>query len=239
MWNVNRIFGPDDGAQPADWHGNSHFLTAGLFDTEHHHFSGYAYLLDFENANGPANSSTTYGLSYKGTLDQLNLRASIARQADYGDSPLDYRANFYELAADYQFPGVKVSGGWQLLGSDDGAAVFSTPLATLHKFQGWSDVFLNTPTNGIEDIYVGASGGIGKAKLALNYHHYNADEGSTSYGSEWNLVGTMKLTDMLTLQAKYADYRAEDFATDRTKIWLTLIFRPWLRLVTGHSSSKP
>jgi hypothetical protein len=33
---------------------------------------------------------------------------------------------------------------------------FTTPLATLHKFQGWADKFLTTPVNGLADLYVNA-----------------------------------------------------------------------------------
>ena len=33
----------------------------------------------------------------------------------------------------------------------NGARGFSTPLATLHAFQGWADVFLNTPADGVDD----------------------------------------------------------------------------------------
>ena len=31
---------------------------------------------------------------------------------------------------------------------------FTTPLATLHKFQGFADKFLTTPANGIRDTYI-------------------------------------------------------------------------------------
>ena len=45
VWNVNRIFGPDDGAQPADWEGDTHLLNATLFDNGKHKIKGQAYLL--------------------------------------------------------------------------------------------------------------------------------------------------------------------------------------------------
>ena len=113
-----------------------------------------------------------------------------------------------------------------MLGSDDGVAAFRTPLATLHKFQGWADVFLNTPANGIEDTYLSVSGSISKVKLVLSYHQFDANEGGADYGSELNLVGTYKLAKSWTVQGKFADYDAQDFATDRTKFWLTLSFQP-------------
>ena len=49
--------------------------------------------------------------------------------------------------------GWRIGGGYEVLGADDGAALtsFQTPLATLHKFQGWADKFLTTPPNGIRE----------------------------------------------------------------------------------------
>jgi hypothetical protein len=40
---------------------------------------------------------------------------------------------------------VNVKVGYELLGSDNGEYGFATPLATLHKFNGWADQFLGTP----------------------------------------------------------------------------------------------
>ena len=47
------------------------------------------------------------------------------------------------------------AGGYEVLGADNGVALtsFQTPLATLHKFQGWADKFLVTPPNGLRDAY--------------------------------------------------------------------------------------
>ncbi len=49
--------------------------------------------------------------------------------------------------------------GYELLGSDDGVAAFQTPLATLHKFNGFADQFLVTPAGGLQDIYFYAKAG--------------------------------------------------------------------------------
>ena len=43
-------------------------------------------------------------------------------------------------------------GGIEYL-EGNGTIGFSTPLATLHKFQGFADVFLTTPASGITDAY--------------------------------------------------------------------------------------
>ena len=58
---------------------------------------------------------------------------------------------------------------------------FTTPLATLHKFQGWADKFLTTPPNGIEDLYATASvnlkgvGVLDTLGFIVSYHDYDAE----------------------------------------------------------------
>ena len=49
--------------------------------------------------------------------------------------------------------------GYEVLeGAPTGGLAFVTPLATLHKFQGWADKFLATPASGIEDAYIAVFG---------------------------------------------------------------------------------
>ncbi|MEQ9450531.1 MAG: alginate export family protein [Pseudomonadales bacterium] len=223
VWNVNRIFGPDGGVQPSDWRSDSHFLLAEFALADDHKLEGFAYLLDFENDNGIPNSTATYGVSYRGKLGPLKLTGTYATQSDYADSPLDYDADYFGISAATTFDPVTISVGYELLGSDDGVAAFRTPLATLHKWQGWADKFLGTPADGIEDIYVGIAGAIGPVKLAATYHDYGADEGSADYGDELNVVANFVIADGISGQLKLADYNADEFATDTTKIWFSLI----------------
>lgn len=223
VMNVNRIFGPQDGAQPSDWRSNSHFGLAKYALAKGHSIEGFAYLLDFDNDNGVPNSTSTFGLSYHGAFGPLKVEGTYATQSDYGDSPLDYDADFYRFAVSAKFNPVTITAGYEVLGSDDGVAAFRTPLATLHKFQGFADKFLGTPANGIEDLYLGIAGTLGKAKIALTYHDFKANEGSSNYGDEINLVATYPVTDGFKVQLKAADYSADEFATDTTKVWFSMI----------------
>jgi hypothetical protein len=58
---------------------------------------------------------------------------------------------------------------------------FTTPLGTLHKFQGWADKFLTTPPNGLEDLYANASvnlkgvGVLDTLAFVVSYHDYDAE----------------------------------------------------------------
>jgi hypothetical protein len=47
---------------------------------------------------------------------------------------------------------------YEVLGSDGRNYAFATPFATLHKFNGWSDQSLGTPSQGLVDVIFTLSG---------------------------------------------------------------------------------
>jgi len=105
-----------------------------------------------------------------------------------------------------------------------GVAAFQTPLATLHAFNGWADMFLTTPATGLRDYYAGATHKIGVAALPglnanVTYHQFDSDFGGLNYGSEWDASLGFKLGPVALL-AKYANYKADSFAVDTEKFWL-------------------
>ena len=222
---VQRIFGPEDSVQPTKFESDSHLLTIDYALSKTQKLSTFAYLLDFENA--AALSSNTYGVSYKGTFKPITIAATYASQSDAGDNPTSYDADYLKLELSTK---VKVADskvlfalGSETLGSDDGNKSFTTPLATLHKFQGWTDKFLVTPKDGIVDNYVKVATKIGKVKTAIFYHDYAADEGDADYGTELNFVATTPINKYLKAQLKYASYSADDFSVDTDKLWLSLM----------------
>jgi len=100
--NVNRITGPDEGAQPANYHGAVHALNGKLDLGALGALTGYGYLLDLENA--PALSSSTYGLQWTGKsklneTTAVNWAVAYATQSDYADNPNDYDADYYLVEA--------------------------------------------------------------------------------------------------------------------------------------------
>lgn len=222
--NVSRIFGPEGSAAQADsWDSDSHILIANFIPTKGHTISGFVYDLDFDNSI--ANSSKTYGLEYKGKVGIVSLAASYALQSENGKNPVSYDADYLAAEIGVDLTPINIAVGYELLGSDNGIAAFKTPLATLHKFQGWADKFLNTPTTGIEDSYLKVGGKIGKTKLAIIYHQFDSDEGNIDYGSEIDAVVSYPVNKNLTAQFKYAAYNAKDFSVDTDKVWLTMNFK--------------
>jgi hypothetical protein len=104
---------------------------------------------------------------------------------------------------------------------------FKTPLATLHKFQGWADKFLVTPADGIKDRYIGVSGNAGPVNLAAIWHDFQAEEGGGDFGDELDLQATWPVNKMFTLQLKYANFKGDGSVTyqDTQKAWLTVQFK--------------
>jgi len=232
VYNVNRIFGPDDGpVQPADHHGENHFVRADWKVAENHTVSGFLYLLDVDDdpAYAPGktvgNSSDTYGLEYSGAFGPVTAKAAYATQSDAGDSPLRYDADYYLLEGGFGFSGMKATLGYEVLAAGDGVG-FKTPYATLHKFQGWADKFLITPGDGIEDIYVGLTGKLGPVKLGGFYHDFSAEDSSEDWGSEIDLVATWVYNKNWSFQLKYAAFSSDsDAYSDVDKGWVTVNFK--------------
>ncbi|MFC7290597.1 hypothetical protein [Hirschia litorea] len=224
---VNRIFGEESAA--GKWTGDSY-----AFNLSHPspigQLTGFAYFIDADEA--AVASSQTIGARLAGSKElgkgKVNYALSYAQQEDYGSSNLDYSADYYLVDAAYAVNGFVFGGGYEVLGGDDQRA-FNTPFATLHKFQGWSDKFLVTPTNGIEDLYAKVGYKFGDLAIfkGVNilgfYHDYSADTGAADYGSEFNIVASASVNkSKFTL--KYSNYSADDFATDTSKLWVSIDF---------------
>ena len=120
-----------------------------------------------------------------------------------------------------------VKAGYEVLESDGANGQFITPLATLHAFQGWADVFLgggsgNIP-GGIKDLYTSVGGKLGPGTATFVYHQLSSDDPSVlpanDLGSEMGFAFAGKAGPMGIL-AKFADYSADDFGADTTKFWL-------------------
>jgi hypothetical protein len=186
----------------------------------------FAYLIDYDTRL--AFSNQTYGVLVKAMIPlpglKLNATASYAVQSDYGANPVDYRADYLNAELGAEVLGFALTAGYEELGSDHGVAAVQTPLATLHAFNGWADVFLTTPAKGLRDYYAGighkfAVPLLPGLKADLTYHQFDSDSGSLDYGREWDASLGFKLGPVVLL-AKYADYDAKAFGSDTQKLWL-------------------
>ena len=223
---INRVFG-DDHAQ-GNWDSDSHVFNASYAGLKAGTLTGYAYLLDFDNA--AAQSSATYGVSFAGATPvtdalKFTYRAEYAAQSDYGSSALNYSTDYYTLELGLAGKPGALALGYEKLGSDGGVS-FRTPLATLHAFNGWADMFLATPANGIEDTYLKAAtslpGGVG---FLAFYHKFTAARLGADYGTELDLQLTRKFGKNVTGLVKYASFDSDSTAfADVDKLWIQAEF---------------
>lgn len=230
VWNVNRIFGNDHPL--GDFDTNTHMFNMSYSGFELGKVTGYAYLLDINDTAALALSSATYGVRFEGKKAvseavKLGYEIEYASQSDYKDSPLDYSADYWNLGLTASMSGFTLGAKYELLGSGDGVS-FKTPLATLHKFNGWADKFLVTPAGGLQDINasiaykVPGKTGLGGTLFKVIYHDFKSDVGDIDYGSELDFLVSRKITSYLTASVKAAFYSADSHATDTDKIWFTL-----------------
>lgn len=231
-WSQRTIFGEDAGPRQA-FDGNLFLLNGGV-QAGPVQVKAFAYLLDFKDPLQLANATKTFGLRAQTVVPvtpavKLDLTGSYARQSDWKRSPRDYAANYGYAEGGVTVSGLRLGGGWEVLGSNRNVSV-QTPLATLHKFNGWADVFLTTPAEGLQDAW----GSLGytftnvTAVQGLNaqviYHQFDSDKDGIEFGTEWDAQVAFKLGQVAIL-AKYARYRAANLrTTDTEKFWLQAEF---------------
>lgn len=236
-WNVNRIFTDKAVGGKGEFDSDSHFVNVKYDGFNYAKLEGYAYLLDFDNS--PANSSETFGGRVTGGYPmskkwKLLYAGEYAYQDDYGSNPLNFDENYYLGEIGVKFtPGNVISSvvlkfDYEVL-TGNGTSSFRTPLATGHAFQGWTDRFLTTPKDGIEDFYITTVIGAYGAKFIASYHMIESDNLGYDYGDELDLLLVKTFKDHYTFGAKIGIYDADTNAinvarnpsqsADVTKTW--------------------
>ena len=178
--------------------------------------TGFFYHI--KSSDNAAFSNDTAGIRATGKyqIDEVTLKYafSYAHQEDNSEN-LDtdqIDADYWAGDVSATFEAFTGGLGFEVLG--DG---FRTPLATVHKFNGYADVFLPVKglTNGLQDLYayVGYKIPVWDEKtipVKVIYHSFNPDGGSRDYGDEIDFVASYKVNEYVSLMAKYGYYMADD-----------------------------
>ncbi len=226
---VNRVFGKD--SVQGRYEGDS-VLANVSYQFPIGKLTGFGYLLEFDPiAAVPAavrDSSETIGVRFAGEKPvgkaKIAYAGSYATQNERADNPLEFDLDYYLGEVTGTFSRYSLGAGLEVL-EGDGVKGFTTPLATLHKFQGWTDKFLATPPQGIEDRYLNAGvtfknvATLETVALVASYHTYEAERISMDYGDEINVQLLAKLGKFSGI-LKYGDYRADELLTDTKKYWV-------------------
>ncbi|MGL5020129.1 MAG: alginate export family protein [Luteolibacter sp.] len=231
---VNRIFGteaqgqlvaiPPTATKPARIFDNVENIDAnvGLLNASYTGIKGvtlgaYAYLMEFEEKENWDNN--TFGGSATGDVFGLNLYGEVAYQ-DKAGFFADDDAFYFHGVATKKFGTQSVSLGIEQLGEG-----FKTPLATVHAFNGWADVFaagrIQGTHNGLTDVYASHTIPIFFGiKWSNILHLYGENEISTGYGWEYNSLLVKKFNDNFTAIAKFSFFESEGdaFITNGTAV---------------------
>lgn len=261
--NANRIFG-EENKTAGDHEQNTSLLNLNYKVGNYGALSTYAYLIDDQAPSAGtytegAYSSNTYGARWAGKVPMGDLafkyNLEYAKQTDGSNNPTDYQADYHLTEMFFGSDLVSAGIGYEVLGADNDATTkasgaranqgFQTPLATLHKFQGWTDQFLGGGSGNIgvdiEDKYAIVQGKVKNYTWNVNYHKYHAAESSSlatlndleDLGSEYG-VSLDKTWDNYLVGVKYSLYTAGDvdaqgvaankgfIVDDKAKLWLTM-----------------
>ena len=239
--HVNRILG-----ELRDWDSDSHLLNATWSPAEALRLQGFVYALDF--GNSAVNSSLTKGVKASGKtwvgLYQLAYNATYAKQSDYHHNTPNFDLAYFggDIAGTFDIYTVKAS--YESL-EGDGTRGFTTPLATVHAFQGWSDAFVSPGGNksfvdGIEDANLSFNAKprfkrtyFFNTDILVRYHDFNDQRTGADLGHEWDVALAAAITPKLSIQLKYADFQREKTVpagtatptASRTKAWFTLEYK--------------
>jgi hypothetical protein len=239
--HINRILG-----ELRDWDSDSHLLNATWSPAEALRLQGFVYALDF--GNSAVNSSLTKGVKASGKtwvgLYQLAYNATYAKQSDYHHNTPNFDLAYFGGDVSGTFDIYTVKASYESL-EGDGTRGFTTPLATVHAFQGWSDAFVSPGGNksfvdGIEDANLSFNAKprfkrtyLFNTDILVRYHDFDDQRTGANLGHEWDVALAAAITPKLSIQLKYADFQRETRVpagtatppASRTKAWFTLEYK--------------
>ncbi|MDF1584536.1 MAG: alginate export family protein [Methyloprofundus sp.] len=221
--NVQNIWSQEDAVQLP-------FLNANYQYKDLVRVTGYGYWFSDYDTGQAGRSTQTYGVALNGspkiTQDiTLHYTAEYSYQGDYANNPNSINLSRYNLMGGASFMGVTLKGAVEELGAN-GTQAFQTPFGTNHGFQGWADMFLVTPKDGVRDINATLGAAPLGIKMAFVYHNFQSVTNNIDYGNEYDFLITKKFGKHYQLLAKYAYYDANEangIATlnkDVNKFWL-------------------
>ena len=208
---------------------------SGILHTEFVHsgpltVTGYAYLLE--------SIHNTYGANIKGEFDIspliVSYRAEYALQKNPSvgnTSATTLDTNYYNLEIGVKNNHLFSKIGFEVFGEKgNGSTGFSTPYATGHKFNGWSDVLLGKISSGNNDglkdfnLTIGyESQSFGKGMFV--YHKFDSVINTTNFGSEVDFLYKKKIFSQIDFLLKIALYDNGDNSSlvATNKYWIMTI----------------
>jgi hypothetical protein len=221
---VRRITGQT--SPTGSWNVDTHLFNAKVTINDNWSVTPYFYYID--NQDAAATSTATLGARLAGNVkagegNTVSLVAELATQSDAGNNPASYDAGYAHLSALWSMDnGLSLGLAYESLGTDSAnSESFRTPLATLHAFQGWADMFLATPGAGIDDLYATVKYKAGKWDLTGVYHDFSAETGGGDFGKEFDLSAGTPISKNYGILFKGAFFSSDSVSyVDTNKFWI-------------------
>ncbi|OYV07467.1 MAG: hypothetical protein CFE26_00840 [Verrucomicrobiales bacterium VVV1] len=206
---VNRIFGSSASGIFQDAPGELHLLNASYTGIKGLTLGGYVYLMDFDERAAMKWNNSTYGLSAKGKLGDVELYGEAAYQDQAGDLN-NKNAMYFHINATKTFGKQSLTVGIEQLD-----AGFQTPLSTVHAFNGFADATdvrrLDGTHGGLTDTYVTHVTPIfWGIKWANSLHFFGDNTIGANLGFGADSVLTKKFDDHITAIIKIGYFDTSD-----------------------------
>jgi len=225
---ANRAFGRESAF--GDWEMEGHAASAAWLGWSAGKLSGYGYFFDIDER--PDLSSRTYGARWDARGPEVAggwklayvLEAAI--QSDYGGRQGNFDKGYYLLQPSLAKGPFTLTAAYEVL-EGDGRNAFTTPLATLHKFQGFTDVLDIPPPGGVRDLMADINYQSAHVRpfdvirIWGGAHHFSSDDGGGKYGQEYYAALGLTFRGVYG-EIKAAAYRADGFGADTRKLWISL-----------------
>lgn len=193
--------------------------------------SAYAVLIDLNNA--ATQSSRTLGVRWTGSHPLKpglsgTWELEYAHQDDYGANPQSFSLDYGLASAGLKTAKSSLSANLERL-EGDGVHAFQTPLASLHGFQGWSDVIGATPAKGVRDVFVRGVTSLGAkqpVKLTGEAHSFDTSLGHQGLGREFDAAISTPFAKGWTVELGVARFETKGPSyPDATRAWASLEFK--------------
>jgi hypothetical protein len=251
---VNRVYGPASpvpasGATGA-YHCDCHLLDASYTGVPQLKLEAFGLLLALDQRQGPQAaklaaaklSAETFGVRAEYLLhltDDLSagLLGTYAHQSNYRNNPVKEELGYWRAEGNATYAGLTGTVGYEAM-QGNGLVGFSTPLATTHAFDGWADLFLTTPANGLDNLYLKASYAVPAVARCLDiqavtatliHRDFAADRTRIGIGTEWDSALEFAIDKRASVLLQYANYQGSGVGfggfPDKAIAWLQIGYR--------------
>lgn len=197
--------------------------------------SGFYYAVEYDATsliNGtatvsPAGSFQDMGVKIDGSVKDFLYELSFAQQSDYADATAKTvpDANYHDIQLGYVIGPVTIKAQQEVL-----EAGFKTPLATLHAFNGWADMFLATPAKGLEDDNIKVLAKFAGMNFVLAGHSFKTDTDGMNIGTEVDFSVAKNINKNLSVLLKGAMYEADDEAAKVAATLKSDVKKGWVQV---------